>query len=35
MAVYAQINNADLIDALPTRPKDKAVSMGNVVNLFN
>ena len=35
MAVYAQINNADLIDALPTRPEDKAVSMGNVVNLFN
>ena len=35
MAVYAQINNADLIDALPTRPEDKAVAMGNVVNLFN
>jgi len=35
MAVYAQINNSDLIDALPTRPEDKAVSMGNVVNLFN
>ena len=35
MAVYAQINNADLIDALPIRPEDKVTSMGNVVNLFN
>jgi integrase len=35
MAVYAQINNSDLIDSLPMRPEDKVIHMGNVVNLFD
>ena len=35
MKIYAQVHNSDFVDALPTRPEDKAVSMGNVVNLFN
>jgi hypothetical protein len=35
MRIYAQVHNSDFVDALPTRPEDKAVSMGNVVNLFN
>ena len=35
MAVYAQINNSDLIDSLPMRPEDKVTHMGNVVNLFD
>ena len=34
MAVYAQINNSDLINALPSRPEDKVLPLGNVVNLF-
>jgi hypothetical protein len=33
MAIYSQVNNADLISALPTRyVKEKAIS--NLVNLF-
>ena len=35
MAVYAQINNSDLIDSLPMRPEDKVIHMGKVVNLFD
>jgi integrase len=35
MKIYAQVHNSDFVDALPTRPEDKAVSMGNVINLFN
>jgi len=35
MKIYAQVHNSDFVDALPTRPEDKAVSMGNVVTLFN
>ena len=35
MAVYAQINNSDLIDYLPMRPEDKVIHMGKVVNLFD
>ncbi len=34
MAVYAQINNTDLIDSMPIRPEDQTPSLGNVVNLF-
>ena len=35
MKIYAQVHNSDFVDALPTRPENKAVFMGNVVNLFN
>ena len=35
MKIYAQVHNSDFVDALPTRPEDRAVSMGNVVNLFH
>ena len=35
MKIYAQVHNSDFVDALPTRPEDKSLSMGNVVNLFN
>ncbi len=35
MKIYAQVHNSDFVDALPTRPEDKGVSMGNVVNLFH
>jgi integrase len=35
MKIYAQVHNSDFVGALPTRPEDKVVSMGNVVNLFN
>ena len=35
MKIYAQVHNSDFVDALPTRPEDQIVSMGNVVNLFN
>lgn len=31
----AKVHYSDFVDALPTRPEDKALSMGNVVNLFN
>ena len=35
MKIYAQVHNSDFVDALPTRPEDKVVDMGNVVNLFS
>jgi len=35
MKIYAQVHNSDFVDALPTRPGDKTISMGNVVNLFD
>ena len=35
MRIYAQVNNLDFVNALPSRPEDKVVPLGNVVNLFN
>lgn len=35
MAVYAQVNNGDLIDALPIRPTTAKENLAKVVNLFN
>jgi len=33
MKVYAQVHNSDFVDALPTRPEDKAVPMAKVIPL--
>ena len=35
MAVYSQVNNADLISAMPTKPSANQPEMAKVVNLFN
>jgi integrase len=35
MRIYAQVNNLDFVNALPSRPEDKVIRLGNVVNLFN
>ena len=35
MAVYSQVNNADLINAMPTKPSANKPEMAKVVNLFN
>jgi integrase len=35
MRIYAQVNNLDFVNALPSRPEDKVLPLGNVVNLFN
>ncbi len=33
MRIYAQVHNSDFVDALPTRPEDKAVPMAKVIQL--
>ncbi len=35
MAVYSQVNNADLINAMPVKPSANKPEMAKVVNLFN
>ena len=33
MRIYAQVNNLDFVNALPSRPEDKVVSMAKVIQL--